>query len=222
MSKYTESTDHKLASDSGVSAPRPKTPDGDVTPATPSQVDTAAPRRKTRRSKKAKSSAPPPNTPDGDVTQATPSQAETGDPRRKAPRSKKAKPPSADEPGLEGAPDEEPVKPFAFGDQPLSEAVFEQMQAACVVGPNQFDFAAFKSMISVMSLEKPSGPFELMHMIQLAGLHALVMEYMRHLRTADDADAIELYGRMFNQLARTFAGHFDVLNRWNGKRARKG
>jgi hypothetical protein len=54
MSKYPESTDPKLASDSGASTPPPSTPDGDVTPAFPSQVHTAAPRQKAPRSKKAK------------------------------------------------------------------------------------------------------------------------------------------------------------------------
>src|SRR5262245_8458616 len=117
MSKYAESTNHKLESDSGASAPPPSTPDGDVTPATPSQVDTAAP-------------------------------------RQKAPRSKKAKPRSADKPGPESTPDEVPLRPFAFGNQLLSEAVFAQIQAACALEPEDLHLGVIKLMNSVMSIEK--------------------------------------------------------------------
>src|SRR5262245_44160751 len=109
--KYSEkSTHHKLDSDSGASAPPPNTPDGNVTPATPSQVHAAAPRQKAPRSKKAK------------------------------------KPRSADKTGPESAPDEASLDPSAFGGQAFSEAVIAQIQAACAVGPGQFDAAAYNSM----------------------------------------------------------------------------
>src|SRR5262245_29233567 len=112
MSKYPESTDPKLASDSGASAPPSNTPDGDVTPASSSQVHTAAP-------------------------------------RQKAPRSKKAKPRSANKPGQESAPDEVPLRPFAFGDPLLSEAVVAQIQAACAMDPEDLHLGVIKLMNSV-------------------------------------------------------------------------
>jgi hypothetical protein len=182
MIEYQKSTDHKLDSDSGASAP-------------------------------------PPNTPDGDVTPATPSQAETGDPRRKAPRSKKAKPRSADKPAPESARFEK--LPFPFADQGFSEAIFAEMQAACQMGPDQFDGAAILTMMSVMFTQKPTDPFELMLLHHMAGLHGLIMHYMGSLRTAKHEAQVDLYERTLNRLARTFAGDVEIWNRWYRKRASK-
>jgi hypothetical protein len=153
----------------------------------------------------------PPYTADYVKTANSTSQASACAPHAKIQRRRKTAPPPNDQ-WSEAAGSLQ--KTLGVGDERFAKGTLFQLLEACREKGDEINKSSLGFAVSVIADQRPKDPFEIMLINQICGLNDLVMRYIGALRRARKFPEIEIIQRTLNKLARTLAGHVDLLHRY--------
>ena len=104
-------------------------------------------------------------------------------------------------------------KTLGVGDERFARGTLLQLVEACSEKGDEVNKSSLGFAVSVIADQRPKDPYDIMLINQISCLNDLVMRFAGFLRRSETGPEIDVAERTLNKLARTFAGHLELLHR---------